>query len=375
MASYASVTVALLAGGCSFTAPVQVDAHVGGDVSSEGDSMGCFGTGASFTICLPDLPTTPYAVSSPTTFDTGTDCTFTLTPPGGELVCVRAATTIMISSQLTVVGTRPLVLVATMALQVTGAGTIDVASHRGGTLGGGTQSSGCTTSTPGAPLTTGGAGGGGGSFGTDGGDGGNGDGGNAARGQAGVATPRPAFLRGGCRGGNGGAGGPGATGGLGGAGGGAVYLLSGGTMTIAGVINASGAGATASPKPTTLNGGGAGGGGSGGMIALHAKTSLTVAGAKIFANGGGGAEGGDKPSDPDPGHDPLVTTPTVGGARGAGQAGAGGDGGNGAGGLTTADPGLQGNEGGGGGGGGVGVIEVLSGQPLTGATVSPPPSL
>lgn len=330
--------------------------------------MNCYGTQTNFTVCLPAAEPTSYDVNAPTDFSTDTDCTFIATTPQGPALCVRAATTINIMNALTVTGTRPLVLLGVSSINVTG--TIDVASHRGSPDGPGANSSACAVSTDGTAADNGGAGGGGGSFGTKGGDGGNGDGGASAKGTAG-ATTAATFLRGGCPGGHGGAGGAGATGGAGGDGGGAVYLLSGGTLTISGTINASGAGATASPKPTANNGGGAGGGGSGGMIALFAGSSLTVTGATLFANGGGGAEGGDRPNDPDPGDDPL--TAAAGGLKGAGNCNAGGDGGNGAAGTGTGSPGSQGNEGGGGGGGGVGAIRVLSGQSLSGAlAVSPP---
>jgi hypothetical protein len=387
----ASIGLALVgASGCSFQpgafgtrdgAPGDGVARDGsssdGDIDGmvDPDSLTCFGSGASFTVCTSLMPSNPFNVSSPTSLDTDADCTFTATPPQGPVMCVRAATSITISSTLTVTGSRPLALLSTGALTITATGIVDAASHRGGGTGPGANSASCTLSTKGGDSTTGGGGGGGGSFGTKGGDGAMGANGAVAKGVAGAASPNPTFLRGGCKGGNGGAGGTDAAGGTGGNGGGAVYLLASQALLVAGLVNASGAGATASPMPSVNNGGGAGGGGSGGMIALYAGTTLTATGSILIANGGGGAEGGDKPHTCDPGDDPSSTTATMGGTKGSGVCAAGGDGGDGAAGTADGDPGAQDNEGGGGGGGGTGAIHVVSSQALTGAVaVSPPAS-
>ena len=221
-------------------------------------------------------------------------------------------------STVLAVGSRPLALVATSQLTVTG--LLDVASH-GSTRGAGSQSIECKPflripANGGPPGDTGGGGGAGGSFMSRGGDGGSGDAGNHQNGLA--ADPIlgvPMRLRGGCAGQPGG--GLAGTGG-GGAGGGAVYLLSGGELTIMGSINASGSsglggvnGGDESPH------GGGGGGGSGGLIVLYGASSIaTSTTTTLVANGGGGGGGAAAGGDPQiangrDGNDPLVTAPTT----------------------------------------------------------------
>ncbi|HEY0190007.1 MAG TPA: hypothetical protein VGC42_02720, partial [Kofleriaceae bacterium] len=169
-------------------------------------------------------------------------------------------------------------------------------------------------------------------------------------------------LRGGCPGEDGAKGT--ASAGIGGAGGGALALIARTSITVTGVINASGAGGQ---QPLAANGAGGGGGGAGGLISLDATAIDIEIGAQCFANGGGGDEGSGvnigKPGDVSP-------TPTMAAAGGSGGSQAGGDGGRGA--TRTVQPGtgLNGTTvggsdtgGGGGGGGSYGYI-VLSGTNL-----------
>jgi hypothetical protein len=108
------------------------------------------------------------------------------------------------------------------------------------------------------------------------------------------------------------------------------------------------------------------------MLVLHASSLVADSGARILANGGGGASGatkigpGGNGSDPDPTM-PLVPAP-------GGMAG-GGRGGNGYAQSLAPTYGLDGasEEGGGGGGGGAGYIR--SNQMLTNVITSPDPQI
>jgi hypothetical protein len=259
----------------------------------------------------------------------------------------------------TITGSRPLVIVATDTLTITG--KLDIASHNtSGVLTNGPGVANPPTGACGGTVpegdSDGGGGGAGGSFQTKGGNGGTGydattvpNGGVAA-----AIMPTPTLLRAGCSGQTGAAGG---TGGGGGGGGGAMYLLAGNKIDLsAAVINASGAGGA----PGTSRGGG-GGGGSGGMVVMYvdstAGTITTTAATKIVANGGGGGGGGAQGADPD------VTMATS-AALGAGSSGGCSTNGGGNGGFLTT-PGGNGGPGcnsgggtmGGGGGGGVGYVQ------------------
>ena len=190
--------------------------------------------------------------------------------------CLVAANQITVIATLTVTGSRPLVLVG----QTVDVGAlIDVSSHLGGTVGPASPSSLCatfpTTPTDSTNGCTGGAAGA--SFMTVGGGGGKG-GGTAS----GVAAPAadvttPAILRAGCKGELGGTGASAA--GAFGAGGGAIYIAAN-SLTLSGVIDASGAGAHGGGFSS-----GGSGAGSGGMIVLWA-TALNATGGKLLANGG-----------------------------------------------------------------------------------------
>ncbi len=336
------------------------------------DDGSCYGTGA-YSLCVAPQATD---LTLPVSINTDLDPLCEANAPAGwtgqpnSCFIVRRNVTIAATS---VTGNRPLVVLGTDSLHVTG--VLDVASHRGGTTGPGAGSALCGAFTATPESTNNGAGGGaGGTFRSKGGNGGTGDSNSSNAGSSPAAVGAPSVLRSGCNGQNGGNGlanTAGGNAGLGGAGGGAVYLVTGGTLTIDPVatINASGAGAVAIDPNGNAAGGG--GGGSGGMIKLHAA-AFTVTGARLMANGGGGGGGGDTGNAGGSGDDPSVLTPTT-PAAGGSTANGGADGGNGYAGATQAqggDAGGQDNAGGGGGGGG-GHIEAN--LPLAGATVSAGP--
>jgi hypothetical protein len=323
----------------------------------------CFGSAASLVQpCFSTLPSGTMAL--PAVIDTdGALCQ--ASGVSNTNACVIAAGTITVDAGTTVVakGSRPLVIVATTAVMISG--TLDVASHRGVVdPGPAANDGGCDAGTP--PTTSGGAGGGGagGAYGGTGGNGGGGNGGGANGGATGAI--KPAALHGGCHGQTGADGTVAMRGGGGGSGGGVVYVLSRGTIAIltGGVIDASGAGATNGVTGTA----GGGGGGSGGLIGLDAPT-VTNAGV-VFANGGSGAEGSGVNGPGQPGNDPIgiaAATPAPPGSANGGDGGNGGAGnpGNGSPGSMSTD--------GGGGGGGVGYIKVVPLQAI-GGMLSPPPS-
>ena len=322
----------------------------------------CYGPpSGAFRICLASAPTTPFSVSGGFVNYNTTQCNggVMVTPTGGPELCVIAATSINIDSQLNVSGSRPLVLLSTMSVSISG--SITVAAGADPTL--------CNASTPGGAAQSGASGGGGGSFGTRGGNGGSGDGGNGAAGAAGLVATQPvAVLRGGCSGAAGGTQSTIGDAGNAGLAGGALYIL-GSTIAISSNIDASGRGGGGGP---TQNGGG-GGGGSGGMIALYA-TTIAVSG-RVVANGGAGGEGADTNDVGSTGLSPNPFTPTIVATCPNGPS-SGGIGGSGAAGTSSATAGASSGDGGGGGGGGHGVIRILSGQTqaMTGGTFSPTPN-
>jgi hypothetical protein len=203
-----------------------------------------------------------------------------------------------------------------------------------------------------------GSGGGGGGFGTAGGMGGRNDSGQISNGGSALSSTL-APLVGGCQGGLGGGSG---SGGAGGGGGGALQLSVAGTLRVTGTLSVRGGGGKGG-SPTTSgssnNEGGGGGGGSGGGLLLEAFRLELANGARLTANGGAGAEGGDaqnhRGSDGGDGRQELkdpATNPDNGGNGGRGGSGA-------AEGVAAASGGGAPNDaGGGGGGGGVGVIRL-----------------
>ena len=321
---------------------------------------GCHGTGP--VVVCPDAPITgqtQITISAPTTLDTGTS---TMCQPyhladgsADTRYCVVGAKSVIVTSggRWAITGSRPLVVIATNTMTIDG--TIDVASHRGGLAGAGSNAPECVAGT--APMVT--EGGPGGSFGGAGGAGGGTDAGAPVP----AAPPTGALtsLRGGC----GGRPGSGANAGGPGRGGGALAVLAE-NLVLSGTINVSGA----SGFGAGLSSGG-GGGGSGGMILLDAPSIVVGTAGQIFANGGGGGEGGGGSNGGNDGTD--STAPLTIGQGGGGNAGAGGNGGNGAAGTSAAGSGQNGSDSGGGGGGGAGVIRVIPTQTLGGA-VSPAPT-
>lgn len=319
-------------------------------VADAGPGADAFCAGTSPRICVDQLPANliiAIGTLDTTTTQAGICMAYTATPDVPACVIAARSITLQAGQKLTVVGAKALVL---LGETITISGTLDAASHRGGSIGPAADPSDCTATPPntGGGRADGG-GGAGGSFGTAGGNGGNG----GEDGTGGVAGPArsPTAMRGGCKGSDGAGGG-----GAGGHGGGAVGLLASRTLRIDGIVNASGASGAAG----TASGGG-GGGGAGGLILLEAP-SVTVTGA-CFANGGGGGEGANIATDGLPGGE--STAPSTPGAGGTGGTAFGGDGGAGATDANGARPGSVGDArsagaigGGGGGGGGVGAIHL-----------------
>ena len=365
-----ALAIALATTGCAFhpgesRTDRSIDSGDSGSDGGGGDAMidGCYGTAVARVCVQP--PATQLHITGDTTISTSTGSTDCLALLAGSTTdaCVIAGTSVMVDSGRTIraTGNRPLLIASSSALRIDG--TIDVSSRRGTNVGAGGNPSVCVAATAATYMNSGG-GGAGGSFGGVGGDGGSGEGGNGS-----VASPLVVSitaLRGGCRGTAGASTG---SAGAGANGGGAVMLIAKTSITIQGVLNASGAGANGA----TGGDSGGGGGGSGGMIALDAPIVVVLSGAKIFANGGGGGEGFET-SNGDFGDDPAAPTPAAPG--GTGGTPNGGDGGNGS---QTGDgingkPGNSGGGGGGGGGGGAGMIIVYPTQTFSAGSVMPPAS-
>jgi hypothetical protein len=347
-----------------------VDPPIDGAPDAPPDASNCFGGGLA-TVCLTQLPTGDHDFPTDQSISTDTDCTQVVHQNGGPELCVIAGVNIHIGIDATLdaTGSRPLVLVATNTLEVSG--KIDVSSYRlvsgntviGEHVGAGEASAAlCGTTSAGGNDGTGGAGGGaGGTFGGRGGAGAAGR--NGGGGTAGASAPvgaAPTFVRGGCAGTAGGStsrqgGGPGH-------GGGAVYLIAGSQIMMSGVITASGQGGYGGDL-----GSGGGGAGAGGLIGIDAPAITSSA--TIFANGGAGGEGGGQSGYGFNG-DSAVTATTA--ATCYDFNSNGGNGGTGSVGTTLDGSAGQTNDNGGGGGGGAaGVIRVF-GTANLGGTVSPP---
>ena len=254
--------VMAVVGACGFSPgsanAIEPDAAMGhADGSATGSDAGttqtgpsCYGNGL-LNVCFDD-PLPAQFVPSPTllTDDDGT-CTKVVTV-GTRTLCVVAAQTIELASDLRATGNRPLVLIAATTLTLDAGFTIDVASRDGSNTGAGGNDAACVAPSTPEGDTGGGGGGAGGSFGGKGGDGGIGDGNNNG-GFDGTAAPgiatdavTPTVVRGGCKGGVAGGDSPNNAGRAGGSSGGAVYLIAGTVLTINGTIDASGAGGQAS---------------------------------------------------------------------------------------------------------------------------------
>jgi hypothetical protein len=375
-----SVIAGLLLAGCSFhssSAPTDgqgsdggmIDGATDGEIDAPPDvppdaPRQDFGTGV-WTVHVSTLPTDPVQLPGSIQTDTSTLCSTdaAFVDPSQPDACFIVGTTITMTTATTNVrGDRPLVLVATDSVTIDQ--KLDVASHRGQNVGPGGNWSGCGSPTSGADRTSGGGGGGaGGSFMTAGGNGGTGDNGNALAGTAQSTLGMPAILHGGCPGSRGGDGQQNAAGVANG--GGAIYIVAANSISVTGLINASGSGVAFGG-----HGSGGGGGGSGGMIVLSAP-QIDATGL-LLANGGGGSSGGDSNSDGMNGSDEMIAMPLVAPPGGAGP---GGPGGNGFTQGTGATGGGNGNsdEGGGGGGGGAGFIGIN--VAVTGGTYTPSPTM
>jgi hypothetical protein len=302
-------------------------------------------------ICIPDTAIVPPSFPLDGDFNSTDPASCNQTPTiEGVEVCVLWAETITIG-QGGVIGSRPVVLVATDTLTISTGGLLNASSSSDGTrVGAGATLNDCAGSAGSGDI--GGGGGSGGAGGWFEGDAGNGgQGGNSQAGGT-VVGPTPLAFRPGCRGGTG-RGDPG----NGGRAGGAVFLIAGARIVISAgsVINASGGGGQAA----AMQSGGAGGG-SGGFVGLDAP--VIIVDGVIFALGGGGSPGGGINNAGGSGKSALgpqtvaAATAGVNNCQGTGGAGGGRDAAGSPGGTGT-------NEcGGGGGGGSVGVIGFANGE-------------
>ena len=116
-------TIAIL-GGCGFSHGTSVADAAGDVVDAPIDAFEaqvCFGTTSAslFSICYGEtrVPSGTLALNAPQTLDTSTGCapTGTLVMSKGIESCLVAAGRIEISAALTVIGSRPLVLLARRA--------------------------------------------------------------------------------------------------------------------------------------------------------------------------------------------------------------------------------------------------------------------
>ena len=336
----------------------------GTDGGIDGMPKACYGAGI-VKPCFASAPTGDLTL--PAMINTTNDplcSTDVMDVPAGLCVIARANITAAGGVTVAVTGDKPLVLVATDTINITG--VLDAASHHSTAdpyattqIGAGADPTGACNAASAGGISGGGAGG---TFVALGGSGGNGDSGGAG-GTAG--GPQTAIaLRGGCRGQNA----NNALGGRGGRGGGALYLIAN-TITIGGTINASGEGGA---RGITGANAGGGGGGSGGLIGLDAPTIENNG--LVFANGGGGGEGAGGGNSGLPGLDPTGVTGATGGTGGGngGNGGLGGAGGSAGGNPTGGNGQTVNTEGGGGGGGGSGVIKVY--RDTLGGDYSPNPT-
>jgi hypothetical protein len=349
----------------------------GGTVDPPPGNAVCYGP-SGWQVCVGARPTNAVPLSDTLDTDKSEQClkkqpeSWKNSPSSQPDACIVVAGSVVIDS-LHVTGRRPLVIVADSAITVMT--LLDVASHRAQHVVGAGTGSGedCKpfAGDPGNGPPGGGGGGAGGSLRFAGGTGGTGNGVNQPGGLAAdVVGGAPSHLQGGC------AGQPGAGGKAddGGAGGGAVYLVSGGTISIPGRIDVSGAGGAGQ---SSLHGGG--GGGSGGVIVLYAVGSINPMATTILIADGGGGGGGAAQSDPpiapsEDGGEPVLALPIVAATGGTGAlVAAEGRGGSGGAGYPAPSSGAavplilggSGDQGAGGGGGGGGGGFILSNHAIT----------
>jgi hypothetical protein len=323
----------------------------------------CFGS--YVRVCFDtamDIPTTPAPLPADLTIEVDTEssplCNQANSRKNDFCVIAGSTVTLVTGQSLRAFGTKPLVLLATTTIVLSGA--LDAGSNRnpGGalSLGAGANPVGMCA---GLTEAGGNSGGYGGSFHGQGGTGSSQDG-TAGTPSAAMASFPPS-LRGGCPGGSGsttrvGTGVPG----LGGSGGGAVALVAAMSIRIDGEIRASGSGG----RGGSGNESGGGGGGSGGMVVLETPSLIDSVGGRIIANGGGGGQGGapqkTTPGDNNGQDGGESTAPMTAGMGGLDSNKDGGTGGNGSTGVLAGRAGSQGvgNGGGGAGGGGAGFVHA-----------------
>ena len=326
MRALIACTICVAAAGCAQIFGLEAPG-VRGDAAPGDAGPFCFGTFTPPGVCFMHEPTGEIDLLPQVSTDDA--CSADLATEIGA--CVIAAQTVRVSTATRVRGGRPLVLVATERVEITG--TLDVAGHLADGAGPGAVAS-CAF----AGMLSKQDGGAGGSYQALGGDGGIGGGGSDS-GTA-VAVAAPTSVRGGCPGETGGPDTGATATGLGGGGGGAVWLI-GGAIAIMGTIDASGSGG----KGAQMLQQGGGGGGAGGMIVLDSPM-LDAGAGTIFADGGGGGAGANGAAGGDGGEpDGAVAA-----AGGTGPAGAGGAGAHGA--TLTGERGGNFDTAGAGGGGG-----------------------
>jgi hypothetical protein len=313
------------------------------------------------------------------------DCVFGAKVPqtaGGE-VCALSAGAVTISAAIDVVGSLPLVIVASGPVDISG--DIDASATRnnpgpGGGAGGTIAASTGTGPSPGErgtnEATYADGGGSGGGYCGAGGDGG--DGGSGAIGGTGGAAAVPATLEP-LVGGSGGGLGYGTNGmqGEGGAGGGAIQITSAVSITLSGTLRVGGGGGEGGQSDRSGNYGAGGGGGSGGAVLLEAPTVDLPDPGAIIATGGGGGGGGGSGGNGGYGTNGR-NRPNRAGGGSSGGAASGAGGGSGGGDNLDALEGAS-NDGeywanGGGGGGGAGCIlfRTLDATVPSGLTESSP---
>jgi hypothetical protein len=99
------------------------------------DAQLCFGT--FINICLTTLPSADLVVDVDRDVNTDTGCPFVFTQSAGSTLCGLVARNVTINARLRANGPRPLVVLATGTITVSGTGVIDVGSYRefsGGTV-------------------------------------------------------------------------------------------------------------------------------------------------------------------------------------------------------------------------------------------------
>lgn len=320
---------------------------------------GCYGGGFFAPICPLVVPNAQLSLGGNTLSTDGNLCT-EVVPRSGIDLCVVIGQTISVAQTTRFTGSRPIVLLATTTIDVTG--RVDVSSTRSMSPGAAAnrdcEAPGTGSSSSNMVSGGGGGGGGGGSYGTPGGAGGSGA--NGLDGQGGVAAEtRTATPLGGCPGGGGGNAFNGAGGAFPADGGGAVILIAGERISVLGGIDAFGSGGYGATAAFA----GGGGGGSGGLIVLDAP--LLNGNGRLLAVGGGGGAGGNGVAGGPGGSEINVGSPNTSAAGGTAGSG-GGSGGNGSldgsgiAGMTPA------SFGGGGGGGGGGYIRIYGQNQLSG---------